>query len=128
MVVNQDEKCEVRTTCISRVCCYILARGETEPNVNQNGKQKNPTILQMKVKWESRVHTFIIFFFKFLNTSLSLTSGATRTAGFMDTLHMHTHMTEVYRNRNEEGTDVTSRGKSELRGFVNGRWAAAKQR
>lgn len=61
MVVNQDEKCEVRTTCISRVCCYILARGETEPNVNQNGKQKNPTILQMKVKWESRVHTFIIF-------------------------------------------------------------------
>lgn len=103
MVENQDEKCEVRTTCISRVCCYILARGETEPNVNQNGKQKNPTILQMKVMGNGRVE-FTLLFFIFFNTSLSLTSGATRTAGFMDTLHMHTHMTEVYRNRNEEGT------------------------
>lgn len=95
--------------------------------MNQNGKQKKPNnpANESDGKWESRVHTFIFFF---SNTSLSLTSGATRTAGFMDTLHMHTHMTEVYRNRNEEGTDFTSRGKSELRGFVNGRWAAAKQR
>lgn len=65
MVVNQDEKCEVRTTCISRVCCYILARGETEPNVDQNGKQKNPTILQMKVMGDGRAEftlLFILFF------------------------------------------------------------------
>lgn len=103
---------DVKRTCISRVCCYILTGTKQTKMWTKKGKKKS-------CKWKdmgngrSRGHTF---FFFFLNTSLSLTSNAIWTAGYMDTLHMHTHMTEVI-NQNDKGTDFTSCDKSEQEVF-----------
>lgn len=102
---------DVKRTCISRVCCYILTGTKQTKMWTKKGK-KNPA---NEKTWEMGEVEVTLFFF-FLNTSLSLTSNAIWTAGYMDTLHMHTHMTEVI-NQNDKGTDFTSCDKSEQEVF-----------
>lgn len=95
-MIIQNEKCEVKRACISKVCCYILTG--TKLSKMSTKKVKNPAN-KRHGKWEEVEVTLL------LNISLSMTLNATWTAGYMDTLHMHIHMTEVM-NQNDKGTDL----------------------
>lgn len=84
-MIIQNEKCEVRTTCISRVCCYILA-GAKQNKMWTKKVFKNPAN-ESHGKWESRGHTF----FSFKYQSVSDVKCHTNSWVYGHTAHAYSH-------------------------------------